>query len=93
MRIDNDEDVANHFVCDQMSFACDNQANNEKQRLEHKQRAARKAAEEGEAIKPRWFEQVESGKQGEELIFKYKGGYWSSRDSKTYEGCRDIFGQ
>ncbi len=30
------------------------QANHEKQRLEHKQRAARKAAERGEPIRPRW---------------------------------------
>jgi hypothetical protein len=31
------------------------QANAEKQRLEHKQRAARKAAERGDPIRPRWF--------------------------------------
>ena len=32
------------------------QANAEKQRLEHKQRAARKAAERGDPIRPRWFD-------------------------------------
>ncbi|GMH33586.1 hypothetical protein BSKO_01420 [Bryopsis sp. KO-2023] len=69
------------------------EANAEKQRLEHKQRAARKAAEEGEPIRPRWFEYKESAKQGEEMIFKYKGGYWESRDRGNFEGCRDIFGQ
>jgi hypothetical protein len=35
------------------------QANTEKQRLEHKQRAARKAADRGDPIRPRWFEVVE----------------------------------
>lgn len=35
------------------------QANQEKQRLEHKQRAARKAAERGDPIRPRWFDFVD----------------------------------
>lgn len=34
------------------------QANSEKLRLEKKQRAARAAADRGDPIKPRWFEQV-----------------------------------
>lgn len=68
------------------------QANREKQRLEHKQRAARKAAEEGNSIEPRWFVRSENAKQGDELIFKYNGEYWKSRDAGRYEGCRDIFG-
>lgn len=34
------------------------EANSEKQRLEHKQRAARKAAERGEPLHPRWFKQL-----------------------------------
>lgn len=68
------------------------QANAEKQRLEHKQRAARKAAERGDPIRPRWFVPQE-GKKGEELAFKYSGGYWEERAAGRFTGCRDIFGQ
>uniref|UniRef100_A0A1D1ZMT1 PH domain-containing protein n=1 Tax=Auxenochlorella protothecoides TaxID=3075 RepID=A0A1D1ZMT1_AUXPR len=68
------------------------EANAEKQRLEHKQRAARKAAERGDPIRPRWFEHVPSAKPGEEPAYRYKGGYWEAREAGTFEGCRDIFG-
>ncbi|PSC68755.1 oxysterol-binding -related 1D isoform X1 [Micractinium conductrix] len=84
------------------------QANAEKQRLEHKQRAARKAAERGDPIRPRWFDFADPQqtsfvgekhggggqlhKPGEEPVFKYKGGYWESRETGNWEGCRDIFG-
>eukprot|EP00887_Chlorella_sp_A99_P000569 scaffold17.g569.t1 len=36
------------------------EANAEKQRLEHKQRAARKAAERGEPLRPRWFDVLDA---------------------------------
>lgn len=68
------------------------EANKEKLRLEHKQRAARKAAERGDPIRPRWFIMDENVTKGEDLVFKYKGGYWESRDARHFEGCRDIFG-
>ncbi|KAL4420270.1 hypothetical protein ABPG77_005610 [Micractinium sp. CCAP 211/92] len=83
------------------------QANQEKQRLEHKQRAARKAAERGDPIRPRWFDFVNSKqtsftagpggggagkKPGEALVFRYKGGYWEEREAGQFTGCRDIFG-
>lgn len=68
------------------------EANYEKQRLEHQQRAARKAAEKGDPIQPRWFRHVPGAKLGEQLTFVYKGGYWDSRDRGSFEGCRDIFG-
>lgn len=68
------------------------EANRQKQRLEQKQRAARKAAESGVPIKPRWFQHNDQAKQGQELKFSYKGGYWESRDARNFEGCRDIFG-
>ena len=114
------------------------QANAEKQRLEHKQRAARKAAERGEPIRPRWFEVLpadgssdagaglasaaagssgspseeqlerQGGQRhlprqrqqshkagvapGEQLRFKYRGGYWEERAAGHFTGCRDIFG-
>lgn len=46
------------------------QANSEKQRLEIKQRAARKAAERGEPLRPRWFEHMASAKPGEEPSYR-----------------------
>jgi hypothetical protein len=67
-------------------------ANSEKLRLEQKQRAARKAAEEGEPLNPRWFEKVPEGREGESLTYRYKGGYWESRANGKFDGCRDIFG-
>ena len=68
------------------------QANIEKQRLEHKQRAARKAAERGDPIRPRWFDVAAAHKRNEELGFRYKGGYWEERAAGHFTGCRDIFG-
>ena len=50
------------------------QANSEKLRLEQKQRAARKAAEAGEPLNPRWFEKVPNGREGETLTYRYKVG-------------------
>jgi len=67
------------------------QANVEKQRLEQKQRAARQAAEEGEALEPRWFEKVAGARPGEQPTYRYKGGYFEARGIRKYEGCRDIF--
>ncbi len=67
------------------------QANAEKQRLEQKQRAARQAAEEGEALEPRWFEKVQGARPGEQPTFSYKGGYFEARAAGKYDGCRDIF--
>jgi oxysterol-binding protein 1 len=76
------------------------EANIEKQRLEHKQRAARKAAERGDPLHPRWFRQVlpltgtDKGRvrPPDELAFKYRGGYWEERAQGRFTGCRDIFG-
>jgi hypothetical protein len=67
------------------------QANVEKQRLEQKQRAARQAAEDGEALEPRWFEKVPGARPGEIPTYRYKGGYFEARAAGNYEGCRDIF--
>jgi oxysterol-binding protein 1 len=73
------------------------EANSEKQRLEHKQRAARRAAELGEPLRPRWFDVLPAASAGKErnpneLAFAYKGGYWEARDKGDWVGCRDIFG-
>lgn len=67
------------------------QANAEKQRLEIKQRKARKEAEMGVPLEPRWFEKVSNAVPGETPAFVYKGGYWESRREGRWEGCRDIF--
>jgi oxysterol-binding protein 1 len=69
------------------------QANAEKQRLEKKQRKARKEAEEGVPIRPRWFQPVPNAKRGDELTFKYQGGYWEQRAAGKFTECRDIFGE
>ena len=68
------------------------QANAEKQRLEQKQRAARKAAERGDPIEPRWFRHIPNATQGEQPAYEYSGGYWEARKKGDYDGCRDIFG-
>ena len=79
------------------------EANAEKQRLEHKQRAARKAAEEGVPLKPRWFtinqEQIRLNGStrghhvsSKELCFVFTGEYWRARAQGEFEGVRDIFG-
>ena len=68
------------------------QANKEKQRLEQKQRKARKEAEEGVPIKSRWFKPVEGAKRGEALSYVYTGEYWQQRAAGRFDGCRDIFG-
>lgn len=71
-------------------------ADAEKQRLEVKQRAARKAADRGEPIRPRWFLDTTpvTGKPDEDRPkYQYRGGYWAARRTGDFSGCRDIFGQ
>ncbi len=68
------------------------QANNEKLRLETKQRAARKAAERGDPIKPRWFTPVKGAVPGQQQAYKYHGGYFEARERGEWPGVRDIFG-
>lgn len=70
------------------------QANAEKKRLEVKQRAVRKAAEQNkDPLEPIWFEKIPKGVAGETAMYKYKGGYWEARKNGNWEKCRDIFGQ
>ncbi|CAL8470152.1 g9694 [Coccomyxa elongata] len=68
------------------------QANAEKLRLETKQRAARKAAERGDPIRPRWFTRVEGAVPGRQQAYKYHGGYFEAREAGQWPGVRDIFG-
>lgn len=63
------------------------QANQEKLRLEKKQRAARAAADRGDAIKPRWFKANPGKQDPDDLAFVYTGGYFESRAAHNYEVC------
>ncbi|CAN6816549.1 unnamed protein product [Brassica oleracea] len=60
-------------------------ANEEKLRLEQRQRQARKMQERG--WKPKWFTKEEGSE-----AYRYKGGYWEARESRSWEDCPDIFG-
>ncbi|CAH9102588.1 unnamed protein product [Cuscuta epithymum] len=60
-------------------------ANEEKLRLETRQRMSRKLQENG--WKARWFERGEDGN------FRYVGGYWETRENEEWDGCPDIFGK
>ncbi|KAG6405338.1 hypothetical protein SASPL_132927 [Salvia splendens] len=60
-------------------------ANEEKLRLETRQRMSRKMQEHG--WKPRWFERVGEGP------FRYIGGYWEAREQGMWNGCPNVFGE
>nr|CAB3480028.1 unnamed protein product [Digitaria exilis] len=61
-------------------------ANAEKLRLERRQRMSTKLQDNG--WKPQWFEQ--DTKDG---TYRYKGGYWETREKGRWDGCLDIFGE
>uniref|UniRef100_A0A3B4B5F2 Oxysterol-binding protein n=1 Tax=Periophthalmus magnuspinnatus TaxID=409849 RepID=A0A3B4B5F2_9GOBI len=76
------------------------EANAEKQRLEEKQRTARKERER-EAVKAAntpeednyqalWFEKITDPVSGETLHI-YKGGYWETKEQGSWDMCPDIF--
>uniref|UniRef100_A0A669F474 Oxysterol-binding protein n=1 Tax=Oreochromis niloticus TaxID=8128 RepID=A0A669F474_ORENI len=82
------------------------EANAEKQRLEEKQRSARRERER-EAASQRtssqseegaphdnylalWFERCEDPITGEEIHI-YKGGYWEAKERGSWENCPNIF--
>ena len=70
-------------------------ANDEKLRVEQKQRAARKAAEQGEGYKPKWFnlgEGCNPKKWKYDSTFDYTGEYWKARQTRDFARCADIFG-
>jgi hypothetical protein len=67
----------------------------EKNRVEEKQRATRRARElNGEHFVPRWFEKTSCPVTGEEF-WKFNGEYWAMRDNVgkdgKWEGLEDIF--
>lgn len=68
-------------------------ANAEKKRLECKQRAVMKIAQQKQGLlTPRWFQKVPNSVAGETAMYTYKGGYWEARRLGDWQGCRDIFG-
>ncbi len=64
----------------------------EKNRLEEKQRAARRERENrGEEWRPRWFTKEVDRTTGE-MYWEYKGAeYWKCRERRQWDGCQDIF--
>jgi hypothetical protein len=50
------------------------------------------AAEEGRPLDARWFERIEGATLGENLAYRYKGGYFECKGNGEFTGCRDIFG-
>ncbi|CAH9086190.1 unnamed protein product [Cuscuta europaea] len=61
-------------------------SNDEKLRLETRQRMSKKLQETG--WKPRWFK-----RDGDDGTFRYVGGYWEAREKRRWEECPNIFGQ
>ena len=63
----------------------------EKNRVEEKQRAARRAREaKGEEFKPKWFEKRLDTVTGEEF-WETTGRYWKAREMGDWSVCDDIF--
>ncbi|KAG5363077.1 Oxysterol-binding protein-like protein C2F12.05c [Yarrowia sp. B02] len=63
----------------------------EKNRVEEKQRAARREREaKGEVYKPRFFTEAKHPVTGE-TYFKYNGEYWKERGEKNFTNMMDIF--
>lgn len=71
------------------------QANVEKDRLEEKQRVARRErVDQGfPACTPRWFEQLPARNDEELPRWRYKGGYWEAREAGTWTDIPDIYGK
>jgi len=63
----------------------------EKNRVEEKQRAARRAREaKGEEFKPKWFDKKIDKVTGEEY-WETNGEYWKAREKGDWSVCDDIF--
>lgn len=63
----------------------------EKNRVEEKQRAARRTREaQGDEWKPKWFEKKAHEITGEPY-WDYNGGYWKARQAGDWTVCDDIF--
>lgn len=76
-----------------------NFANDEKHRLEEKQRARLRAMkEEGIEYEAKYFEKEDTNTEefsedgGKLISYKYKGGYWEDRKEKNWGDAPDLFG-
>jgi len=78
------------------------EANQEKVRLEEKQRGVRRqreaeaemAAQEGRdyvGYQPLWYKTVPDVFNGGKLIHEYVGGYWEAKENQDWSKCPDIF--
>jgi oxysterol-binding protein-related protein 3/6/7 len=66
------------------------EAENEKQRLEQKQREWRKSLEaSGQKWIPQWFEYTKDEHSENGFSWKYRGGYWESRGN--FKNCLDLY--
>ena len=78
-------------------------ANDEKVRLEEKQRTVRRQREEAgqaaaaegrtyEGHQPTWFKREPDLQNGGKYVFTYRGGYWESKEKTDWSKCPDIYG-
>lgn len=85
-----------------MEDALWDEANDEKVRLEEKQRATRRdreaaeqeAAREGrhfEGYQPSWFKREPDEQNGGKYLFSYQGGYWEAKEKQQWDKCPDIY--
>lgn len=63
------------------------EANDEKVRLEEKQRERRKNHQD---VEPIWFSQKKDSLTGE-VYYAYTGNYWECKEERNWEKCADIF--
>lgn len=72
------------------------QANNEKRRLEEKQRRRLKQMKkDGEEYQPRYFvrEEHEEDTMGNNVSYRYIRGYWKDRKLRRWDDMPDLFGE
>ncbi len=78
------------------------EANDEKVRLEEKQRAVRRQREEESALaaqegrpyeghQPVWFKREPDMQNGGKYIFTYQGQYWKAKEKQQWDECPDIY--
>ena len=66
-----------------------------KERKLEESRAARKAAEQGEGYKPKWFTLAPGSNPKKwkfDSTFHYTDEYWQARETGDFGRCQDIFG-
>lgn len=67
------------------------EASIEKERLENKQRRARKLREESQIVyKPNYFQET-IDQETQEVYYKYIRDYWKDREESNWEHLADLF--